>query len=340
MTKISSLFSHLTVEDKKKLKKIKQPNFIEPMLATLTTNYFSSTDWIYEHKFDGERCLTFKKNGTVSLLSRNKRKINDEYPELAQVLAKQAGDNFIIDGEIVARNKKGVSDFQLLQGRINIKDLVKIGRRQKTIPVYYCIFDIMFVAGYDVRQLPLLARKQLLKKLLRYNKILVYTEHKTGNGIAYFKAACKKHWEGLIAKKSDSVYEGKRSRNWLKFKCGEGQELVIGGYTKPQGSRTDFGALLVGYYKDGKLQYAGKVGSGYSHETLKLLGKKLRALKQENCPFDTYKGPSKDIYWVKPKLVADFKFAQWTSGGHLRVPRYKGLRTDKAAHNVVKEVAK
>lgn len=322
----------------KKGKKTKQPAFIKPMLATLTKNYFSSKEWVYEHKFDGERCIAVKKNGKVSLMSRNRKKINDEYPELEQALIAQKADNFIIDGEIVALNKRGISDFELLQSRINLKALEEIKAKVKTIPIYYRVFDLMYVDGYDIRKLPLLTRKQLLKKLLRFTKMITYTAHKTGNGIAYFKAACKQHWEGLIVKKADSTFVSKRAGTWLKFKCSIGQELVIGGYTEPQRSRTDFGALLVGYYKKDKLHFAGKVGSGFSNETLTMLGKKLRVLEVNKCPFINYDGPTKGIHWVKPQLVAEFEFAQWTNVGRLRVPRYKGLRTDKAAKDVVQEV--
>ncbi|MCL4361233.1 non-homologous end-joining DNA ligase [Candidatus Dependentiae bacterium] len=333
-----NIFKGLLPEDLKKLKKIPQPDFVPPMLAVLTNKYFTSEDWIYEHKFDGQRCEVIKKNGKVVLMSRNKRKINDEYPELAQALEKQKADNFIIDGEIIALGKKGVSNFELLQSRINLKDILKIEQRKKAIPVIFQIFDIMYVSGYDTHELPLLIRKKILKKLLNYNKILIYSPHKSGNGLLYLKQACKKHWEGLIAKKADSIYTGRRSPTWLKFKCGMGQELVIGGYTKPKGSRTDLGALLVGYYKNGKLKYAGKVGTGYTQETLKMLGKKLRALEIKKCPFDGYDESTKDVHWVSPKLVADFKFANWTNEGKLRVGRYKGLRTDKAAKDVILEL--
>lgn len=324
----------------KKCKKMKEPDFVQPMLATLTTDYFSSKDWIYEHKFDGQRCLVMKKNGTVHLMSRNRRRINNEYPEIAQAFEKQKADNFILDGEIVA-TLKGISDFELLQSRINLKDIKEIQARIKTIPIELRIFDLMYVSGYDIRNLPLLARKKILKQLLNYNSILTYTEHKSGNGLAYFKKACTLGWEGLIAKKSDSIYEGKRSPHWLKFKCIMKQELVIGGYTNPKGSRTDFGALLVGYYdKNHIFKYAGKVGTGYSEEILAMLGKKLRALEIKKCPFANYDGRIQNVHWVKPQLVAEFQFAQWTREGKLRVGRYKGLRDDKAAKDVVKEVPK
>jgi len=334
-----NLLASIPAALRKDLRKIRQPSFIPPMLATLTKDYFSSKEWLYEHKFDGERCIAFKKNGVVTLMSRNHKKMNEIYPELVAALTKQAADNFIIDGEIVSKNKKGVSDFELLQGRINRRASSEAGI-QKKIVIVYCIFDLIYIHGYDVRNLPLLTRKKLLKSLLTYNKILSYTTHTVGNGIPFFKKACKLHWEGLIAKRIGSEYVGKRSQDWLKFKCIMKQELVVAGYTKPQGSRTDFGALLVGYYKDGKLIYAGKVGTGYSEDTLAMLGKKLRKLHRATCPFTAYTGPTNNVQWVKPAIVAEFQFAQWTNAGRLRVGRYKGLRDDKAAKDVVKETPK
>jgi len=308
-----------------------------PMLATLTHDYFSSDTWLYEHKFDGERCLAFKKNGRVRLMSRNKREINGEYPELVDALTKQAADNFIVDGEIVSVNQKGISDFQLLQGRMHLLESSTIEMRQKKVPILFNIFDCLYADGYDIRELPLHARKKVLKNLLSYRRPLVFTEHQVGNGLTFFKKACKLHWEGLIAKRIDSVYQGTRSRDWLKFKCIMKQELVIGGYTAPKGSRAYFGALLVGYYDKGKLRYAGKVGTGFNELTLSMLGKKLRALERTTCPFSDYDKSERDVHWVKPVLVAEFQFAQWTKASRLRVGRYKGLRDDKNAKDVIKE---
>lgn len=337
---MKTLFAGLPKEILEKRKKMAEPDFILPMLATLTEDYFSSDDWMYEHKFDGERCLAFKKNGQVRLLSRNRKSMNEKYPELAAALKKQKADNFVIDGEIVTLNKNGVSDFQLLQGRINLSNATEIQAMLKKIKVSYRIFDLMYLDGYDLRKLPLDVRKKILKKLLRYNKILIYTEHNIGNGLTLFKKACTLGWEGLIAKRIKSPYVGIRSRDWLKFKCIMKQELVIGGYTEPEGSRQYFGALLVGYYEKGKFKYAGKVGTGYSEEILRMLGRKLQRLEVKKCPFSNYDESTKGVHWVRPFLVAEFQFAQWTKGGKLRVGRYKGLRDDKAAKNVVKETAK
>lgn len=334
---MKNIFEGLPEDILKKRRKIEQPSFILPMLATLTDEYFSSDDWFYEHKFDGERCLAFKKNGKVRLISRNNKEINKEYPELVEALLQQNADNFIIDGEIVARNKEGISDFQLLQERINLRKGEEILAKQKKVKIFYCIFDVIYVDGYDIRTFSLSSRKKVLKRLLHYNKTLLYTKPQVGNGLELFKKACKHHWEGLIVKRKESEYVGKRSLNWLKFKCSSAQELVIGGYTDPRRTRHYFGALLVGYYDHGKLQYAGKVGTGFNQETLALLGKKMKKLEIKKCPFNSYNETTKGVHWVRPMLVADFQFAQWTSAGKLRVGRYKGLRADKAAKDVVRE---
>lgn len=339
-SKLPSLFSRLTEEHRKKLKKASFPSFVEPMLATLTDDYFSSNQWMYEHKFDGERCLAFKHNGKVRLMTRNKHVMNAEYPELVTAFNKQNADNFVVDGEIVAVAKAGVSDFQLLQGRIHLQREEVIKEKMGKIHICLRIFDVMHIDGYDVRKLPLIERKKILKKLLSYNKILTFTEHKIGNGLVYFKKACKLGWEGLIAKRSASEYVGVRSKDWLKFKCIMKQELVIAGYTEPQKSRKYFGALLVGYYAKGKLRYAGKVGTGYTQDVLEMLGKKMKRLEIKTCPFVDYDEPLRGVHWVKPELVAEFQFAQWTNDGKLRVGRYKGLRDDKAAKEVVKETPK
>ncbi len=333
----ADIFAGLPKDVLLKRKKIAQPAFISPMLATLTEDYFSSKDWVYEHKFDGERCLAFKKNGKVSLKTRADKNINDKYPELVKALTQEKADDFIIDGEIVALDKSGLSDFQLLQGRINLSKSAAIAREEKNVPIYYQIFDCMYVDGYDIRDFALLERKEVLKKLFTFKGVLKYSEHAFTNGLHFFKTACRLHWEGLIAKRAESTYQGFRSPDWLKFKCVMDQEFVIVGYTDPQGSRINFGALLVGYYQGEKLLYAGKVGSGYTVDTLKTLYAKLRPLTITKMPVSNYEGTQKGVHWVKPKLVAEIHFAQWTKDSRLRVPRYKGLRDDKTAKEVIKE---
>ena len=330
-------FAELSTTAMRKRLKKPFPQFIPPMLATLTDDYFADSNWVYEHKFDGERCIAFKRNGVVTLKSRNRNVINTEYPELVQALTDQAADNFVIDGEIIATDKHGLSDFQLLQGRMNLKNIRSTKSNRSKVPISYRIFDIMYLDQYDLRQLGLIDRKHILKKMLHFNQALVYSNELTGDGIKLFNKACHLKWEGLIVKAAHSAYVGKRSKDWLKFKCIMQEELIIVGYTEPQGQRTDFGALLVGYYQKQKLIFAGKVGTGYSQATLKLLGAKLRKLEIKKCPIAEYNESTNGVHWVRPELVAEFKFAEWTKAGRLRAPRYKGLRDDKVAQEVVRE---
>jgi len=319
--------------DKNNLRKTKQPTWIKPMLATLTKNYFSDKDWLFERKLDGERVLAIKNKKKATLYTRNKKKINSTYPEIEKLLLKQKQDNLIIDGEIVAFDKN-VTNFSKLQGRIHVKDPKKA--MQTGIKVYYYIFDILYLNKYDLRKIPLRDRKKILKKTLDFKDALRYTSHRNTHGEKYLKQACKKGWEGLIAKKGNSVYVSKRSRDWLKFKCVNEQELVIGGYTDPQGNRKGFGALLLGYYKNNTLQYAGQVGTGFNDNLLEKLKKQLDKLETDSSPFDE-KIPKKGIHWTKPKIVCEIGFTEWTSSGKLRHPRFLGIRRDKQAKKVIKE---
>ncbi len=303
------------------------------MLATLTENYFSDKDWFFERKLDGERVLAVKNKKKITLYTRNKKIINNTYPEIEKLLSKQKQDNLIVDGEIVAFDKN-MTSFSKLQGRIHVKDPKKA--IQTGIKVYYYIFDILHLGQYDLRKIPLRDRKKILKKALDFKDTLRYTSHKNTFGEKYLKQACQKGWEGLIAKKSDSIYVSKRSRDWLKFKCVNEQELVIGGYTDPQGNRKGFGALLLGYYKNNTLQYAGQVGTGFNDNLLDELRKRLDKLETDSYPFDE-KIQKKGIHWVKPKLVCEIGFTEWTSSGKLRHPRFLGIRRDKPAKKVVKE---
>lgn len=335
---MKNIQSLIPAAQRRLLKKTAFPKWISPMLATLTKDYFSDPNWIFEEKFDGIRILAFCNGSKVSLLTRNKKSANDRYPEIAHALQKQKL-HCVLDGEVVAYGKKKITHFELLQQRlmaINLDEAL-----QSKIKIYYCIFDIMYLDGYDVTKLPLLERKKLLKAMLPKTGILLYTPHKVKNGEAYRKAACKKGWEGIMAKRADSTYQHKRSRDWLKFKCINEQELVIAGYTEPQGSRTAFGALLLGYYEKGVLKFAGKVGTGFDETTLQSLYAKLSKLERKKCPFaHDDQLPKSKVHWVAPQLVAQIGFEEWTSSNKLRQPRYLGLRPDKKAKEVVKEVPK
>lgn len=294
------------------------------MLATLTRDYFSDPDWVYEPKLDGIRCLAFKKATSVRLLSRNKLELTGSYPKVTTAIGAQQGD-FIIDGELAAMQGDRTS-FGLLQQA-----------RRDTVPVVYFVFDILFADGRDVTKLDLLERKALLKKTLRWRKPLSFVSHIAEDGEAYLDEACRKGWEGLIAKRAAAPYTKGRSRDWLKFKCSNEQELVVGGYTDPQGARSGFGALLVGYYEGKDLHYAGKVGTGFNEQTLRELLAEMKPLEQDESPFAGKAPLRKGVHWLKPKLVAQIGFAEWTGDGRLRHPRFIGLRRDKKPREVVRE---
>jgi bifunctional non-homologous end joining protein LigD len=325
--------SQLPEEARALVKRSVQPGWVNPMLATLTDERFSREGWIFEPKFDGERCLAFKTGPEVHLYSRNRLSLNASYPELVAVFEHQKSKDFIVDGEVVAF-KGQVTSFESLQGRMQSRGADS--ELMKEVPIFYYLFDILYLNGYDLRRLPLRYRKQLLKQSINFKDPLRLAPHIETEGLPYYQQACRKGWEGVIAKRFDAPYVSVRSKDWLKFKCVLEQELVVGGYTDPQRSRTGFGALLVGYYSRGKLIYAGKVGTGFNEDTLNSLGVELRKLEQEDSAFsDLSKG--KGIHWVKPKLVAQVGFTEWTNYGKLRHPRFLGLRRDKAAKDVVRE---
>jgi len=305
------------------------------MLATLTDERFSDPDWIFERKLDGVRCLAFRDGGSVRLLSRNRRMLNDTYPELVEALNRQRTDRFIVDGEIVAF-RGGITSFERLQGRMGLSDPVRA--RATGIPVFYYLFDMPWLDGYDLTGLELLDRKRALRAAFSFGGPIRYAEHRVREGEEFYREVCARGLEGLIAKRASSPYVHRRSPDWLKFKCVAEQELVIGGWTDPEGGRAEFGALLVGHYQDGTLVYAGKVGTGYDEATLQDLGARLRRLARSSSPFGRGRPPERGTHWVQPKLVAQFGFTEWTRDGKLRHPRFLGLRNDKPAREVVREV--
>jgi bifunctional non-homologous end joining protein LigD len=299
---------------------------MKPMKAVLTDDRFSDPDWIYERKLDGIRCLAFKGDEHVRLRSRNDLSLNGRFPEIAHALHDQPAGNFVLDGEIVAFDGPQTSFARLQQ------------RGERPARVFYYVFDALRVDGEDVTHQPLRERKARLRKALRFADPIRLTTHRNRDGEAYYAEACRKGWEGLIAKRADSPYTHGRSRDWLKFKCSAEQELVIGGYTAPRGTRTDLGALLLGYYDDGKLRYAGKVGTGFTQATLRELAGELAPLRRDTSPFaDEVR--ERTATWVEPQLVAEVGFSEWTRDGRLRHPRFLGLRDDKAATEVVRERA-
>jgi bifunctional non-homologous end joining protein LigD len=324
----------LSARAKALLRKRAQPQWVAPMLATLTNERFSQEGWLFEPKWDGERCLIFRRGRELSLFSRNRIRLNEKYPELTAAFHRQQTDSFIADGEIVTF-KDGITNFAKLQERMQVEhpsaDLLR------RVPVWLYLFDLLYLGRYDTRQVPLRERKQVLRNAFDFEGSLRFTEHRETEGEAYYREACRKGWEGVIAKNGDSVYVSRRTRDWLKFKCSREQEFVIGGYTEPQGSRIGFGALLLGYYRGRKLIYAGKVGTGFDNDTLRRLSRKLAKLETSISPFEDDGLPRRGVHWLQPKLVAEVAFTEWTREDKLRHPRFLGLREDKRPEDVVRE---
>jgi bifunctional non-homologous end joining protein LigD len=302
------------------------PTTAGAMKAVLTDERFSDPNWIYERKLDGIRCIAIRAGHDLRLLSRNDLLENGRYPELVQALSQESCDRFAVDGEVVAFAGSQTSFALLAQ------------RGHHYVPVFLYVFDLLWLEGRDARKLPLRTRKRLLRGALEFHGPVRWTPYRNRDGEALFEEACRKGWEGIMAKRADSPYVATRSRDWLKFKCEHGQELVIGGYTAPRGSRVEFGALLLGYYRGGQLRYAGKVGTGFDTDTLHELGGQLRELRRDDSPFaDAADIRERTATWVEPRLVAEVGFTEWTRDGRLRHPRYLGLRDDKAASEVVRE---
>jgi bifunctional non-homologous end joining protein LigD len=312
-----------------------EPAWLDPELATLTQERFSDPAWIFERKLDGERCLAFRAGPQVRLMTRNQKEATTVYPEIAEALAAQRADNFIVDGEIVAF-EDGQTRFARLQQRLGVRHPGPALLAE--VPACYFIFDVLWAHERDVRPQPLRERKRMLRHLLTFDDPLRFTAHRDTDGEAYYREACAKGWEGAIAKRADAPYRPGRTRDWLKFKCENGQEFVIGGFTDPQGTRTGFGALLLGYYDpDGRLVYAGKVGTGFSQQTLDSLHVALTALERDQPPFDRGRLPRSHVHWVEPRLVGQVGFSEWTTDGQLRHPKFQGLRDDKDPADVVRE---
>ena len=321
-----------------------KPRFVEPMKAKLVEKPPAAGDWIYELKFDGIRLIAIKDHETVSLLSRNQNDLSARFPEIVAAVENLTVDECVIDGEVVALDEEGRSSFQLLQAR------EMEGRKS---PVYFYAFDLVQLDGKSLVSLPLQARKNVLENLcasaadlrIRYSGAI------DGDANQLLREVQRRGLEGIIGKLRNSVYEpGRRSGAWIKLKCLNEQEFVIGGFTPPQGARKHFGAILVGYYKHRDLVFAGKAGTGFTTKSLNALHKKFRAEERTDCPFVDLPSkqngqwvlgitPSmmKKIHWINPKFVAEIKFAEWTRDGKLRAPVFMGLRDDKKPGEVVRE---
>jgi DNA ligase D-like protein (predicted ligase) len=304
------------------------------MLATLSDRRDFGEDWLLERKFDGERCVARKKGDVVRLESRTGKDLSATYPEVRSAVAALRARKLLLDGEVVAFEGKQTS-FGRLQQRLGVGS--PSAELVAEFPVVYCVFDLLDLDGDDLKGRPLLERRARLTKAVRTRTAFQVSEAWRGDSQRRFAKACRSGWEGLIAKRADAPYSGGRSRDWLKLKCAWGQELVIGGFTDPGGSRVEFGALLVGYYEQGRLRYAGKVGTGYSAATLRELGARLRKLETPESPFIDARPVPRGAHWTRPELVAQIAFAEWTREGRLRQPRFLGLRDDKRPKEVVRE---
>lgn len=300
--------------------------FYKPMLATPGDHAFNDEEWLFEIKWDGYRAVTEWSKGKLKLYSRNGISFIGKYPLIAEALTRLKHD-VVLDGEIVVMDDKGRPRFQLLQEY----------EEDPRYPIAYCMFDILFLDGQDLRNLPLLNRKELLQTLLQPYKsdLLRYSDHITGKGKKFFKEMVKMDYEGMVAKKADSLYyAGTRTNEWVKIKHHNTTEAVIVGFTEPRRSRKYFGALILGEYKGKQLHYIGHTGTGFTHKGLKELWMKMQPLITPQSPFSDRVKVNAPVTWIKPVLVGEIKFTEQTREGILRHPVFLGLRIDKGVKEV------
>jgi bifunctional non-homologous end joining protein LigD len=303
------------------------PEIGPPMLAQIGKgDPPSDAKWIYEVKWDGVRAICYIQDGHVRMVSRNGNVIDRQYPELSILPHHIKAQTAIVDGEIAALNERGVPSFELLQRRINVADASSVALLSRHHPVVFYAFDLLYLDGRDLRGLPLIERKRLLKEVLRPNDVVRYSEHFT-DGAALLEAAKQQGVEGIVGKKASSFYESRRSGDWVKYKVHSSDSFLLCGFT--EGARDHFGALVLGTHDGGKLKWAGNVGTGFDRKTMKMIYEKLAPLAIDKCPLEPDKNlPKKDVTWVRPELVCEVEFANWTEDGRLRAPVWKGFRPD------------
>ena len=307
-------------------RKCSMPSRVEPMLATLTDRPFSDPNWLFEIKWDGVRALARIENGALTLRSRTGVDMDKRYPELASLPDAWAGRQAILDGEIVALDTRGHSDFELLQERMHVR--APSENLLSRVPVVYFVFDLLYCDGYDLRETPLLDRKQLLHRLLRTSEQFRYSDHQLEHGKELFGLAEQNGLEGIVAKRADSPYVGNRSPYWVKLKITKTVDAVVGGWSAPRSAALPFGSLLLGLYQGKKLRFIGHVGSGFDAKKLKEVTSKLQEFASPACPFDTVPETNERPSWVSPVLVARVKFSGWTQEHSLRHPVFLALRED------------
>ena len=309
-------------------KRAPMPDWIQPALASLADRPFSDPAWLFEIKWDGARTLARVQSGKVRLWSRSRREVTNEYPEIsAAVPAVTGGHDVWLDGEIVTLDKEGRSDFQALQQRFSI--IKPSAELMRQIPVVYYCFDLLYCDGYDLRRVPLLERKTLLKQILQQDSIVRFSDHELEKGKELYDLALEKQLEGILGKRIGSLYPEGRTTSWLKFKAIRELDAVVGGWTEPRGTREHFGALLLGLYDGKKLEFICGAGSGFSGALQERVAAELKALQVEKCPFATKPVAREKAYWVKPELVARVKYGGWTEGRHLRQPTFLGFQEDR-----------
>ncbi|MEO8591813.1 MAG: DNA ligase D [Candidatus Solibacter sp.] len=315
------------------------PASIEPMKAAIADRVPRGDEWLFEVKWDGVRAIAFVDNEEVRLQSRSGLRCERQYPELAVMPHHVAAASAILDGEIAVLDAKGVSQFHLIQPRIANTDPNTIAHLVRSTPVIYFAFDLLYLDGYDLRNVALAERRELLAKVLTSGPNIRISDAFPGAGEALLEAARENGLEGILAKHPNSCYESRRSREWLKIKIVSEQEFVIGGFTEPQGDRDYFGALVLGVQKEGKLQWAGNVGTGFDQNLLASIYARLQPLITKTCPFSLRPKPDKGMTWVKPVLVCQVRYANWTTEDRLRAPVFIGLRNDKSADEVAREAS-
>lgn len=304
---------------------------LKPMLATLIDAPFDDPDWIFETKWDGYRVIARIDDGKVTLLSRRGTDVTSDYPRIAAALAKlRHTRQAVIDGELVALDRRGRSHFQLLQNAAN-----------RRVRLVYYVFDLLFLNGTDLRRFPLVERKRQLRSLLLSGKTIRFSRHVKRSGRAAFRNARRRGGEGVMAKRAQGAYlSGKRTREWLKIKTALRQEAVIVGYTRPQRSRQYFGALVLAVRKGNKWKFVGRAGTGFDRQSLKLIHARLDALRSIQKPVEASVPGEQGTTWVRPRLVCEVKFSEWTDDGQMRHPAFVGLRSDKPARSVIRERAR
>jgi bifunctional non-homologous end joining protein LigD len=313
------------------------PTIIHPMLATTVEEAFDNPEWLFEIKWDGYRAVAFMRGGQVRLVSRTQNDLTSQFRDLSRLPEFVKADSAILDGEIVALDEEGRPSFSLMQQRTGFQPgKGRLSGREGVRVVYYA-FDLLYLDGVDLRRVPLERRKQLLQEIIKKSEVIHFSDHYPEKGLELLEAARQRELEGIVAKKRNGIYEEKRSRDWLKIKITQRQECVIGGYTPPEGSREYFGALVLGLYDaQGRLIHVGQVGTGFDHGTLKAMFGRMQPLKTKENPFYGEIGGLKKVQFVRPSLVAEIKFVEWThetaeGGAKLRAPVFMGLREDKTA---------